>query len=216
MLFFCAGFFVFLCGAIRIRQAGAWSGSLATDASRRTARSPWAPLSFASFVVGLAWRWKVANAVVKRAFDFLFCYVFCMCVFSASAKVFFQHVNCNLSFACTFLYFLHFLCVCVSFVFACFACVLHLFCMFWMCFFCVAFFCLQFDYYFSNGLRPALRIQTYDTDASNLKWHFKIDMQVQLLTVTNSYEKQIQHTQLLFAFCQTVFPLIFDCFCSCS
>ena len=72
-------------------------------------------------------------------------------------------------FACVFLLFLHVLHVCVPFVGACFACVLRLFCMFLHVFLLFCMFCLQFDYYFSNGLRPALRIQTYDTDASNLK-----------------------------------------------
>ena len=129
---------------------------------------------------------------MKRGFDFLFCYVFCMCVFRFCQSLF---PTCELQFSkfrmCVFFTF----CICFSFVFACLACVFRSFCMFCMCvsfvfacvfllflrvlhvccvcFACVfllfCMFCLQFDYYFSNGLRPALRIQIYDTDASNLK-----------------------------------------------
>ena len=122
---------------------------------------------------------------------------FRMCVFFslfAFVLVLFLHVwhVCFVRFACfacVFLLFLHVLHVC-SFCLCmfdmCAAFVLHVLhvCSFCLCMFdmCAAFvlhvlhafllfcmFCLQFDYYFSNGLRPALRIQIYDTDASNLK-----------------------------------------------
>ena len=101
---------------------------------------------------------------------------FRMCVFFslfAFVLVLFLHVwhVCFVRFACfacVFLLFFHVLhvcsfclcmfCMCAAFVLH----VLHVFRLFCM-------FCLQFDYYFSNGLRPALRIQIYDTDASNLK-----------------------------------------------
>lgn len=88
MLLFTAKFFVSLRGANELLEAGAWSGSLATDSSHRVARCSRAPLSFASFVMGLAWRWEVANAVVKKCFGFSSCFAFCMLCFSTSALQF--------------------------------------------------------------------------------------------------------------------------------
>ena len=121
-------------------------------------------------------------------------------------------------------------CMCVSFVFACFACVfllwvhvLHVCCVcfacFCMCFFCFACFAFNLITIFQMGWDQHLEykhmiqmLQTWnDISKSIVRYSYW-----QLRTVTNSYEKaNSTYTQLLFAFCQTVFSLIFDCFCNC-